>query len=236
MNTIEFTELQTNGWINKNDIKLYIDYKRNNVNNQESNTILSTLTISEYIKCDICKIKNKETKTTKIKQDQKYSVLDNTPLLQEETLKTLILKNKYILVINNEVISTLPLELRNIDRILPLIKLFIQDKLKYEITLYQNYLTLNLQYRLYNILNKVSFHLLNSKIYECFLLYNSLSSMLLIYKADMIKQNEFEHIRQQLLLLDDLGPYNNLKKKLENKLHVATPYKDDNDSDDKWCC
>ena len=230
MNTIEFTELQSNGWINKNNINLYIDYKRNT----DDSNILSTLTISEYIKCDICKTTTKE---TKIKQDQKYSVL-SIPLIkkEEDMLKSLILKNKYILVINNEVISTLPVELRNIDRILPLIKLFIQDKLKYEIILYQNYLTLNLQYRLYNILNKVSFHLLNIKIYECFLLYNSLSSTLSIYKADMIKQNEFEHIRQQLLLLDDLGPYNNLKNKLGNKLHVATPYNKKEIDNDRGCC
>ena len=167
------------------------------INNSD---ILSELKITEYIKCKHCN-KNVESK--------------------------LIKKNKYILTINNDILSTLPIELRDIGRLLQLVKLFIQNKLIYDIKIYKNYLSLTLQYRLYNVLNKVTLHLLNFKIYECFKLYTGLSTTLGIYRADITKQNEFENIRRQLLLLDKLGPYSNLKNVLKNKLHNADFYKKD---------
>lgn len=118
-------------------------------------------------------------------------------------------------------IQTLPTELKNIDRILPLIKVLLQNKLNYKISIYSNYLTITLYYRLFNVLNETTLHLLNSKVYDCFKLYNELSQTLNIYKDDIIKQNTFENIRQKLLSLNDLGPYNNLKNKLKQPLHIA---------------
>ena len=207
METVEFNELQTAGWLNN----LFIDYKRTN-----TNEVLATLKITEHLKCQICGEKKKEIKKLKVS-------IDETPLLNKKIYN---IKNEYILIFNNDMIQTLPTELKNIDRILPLIKVLLENKLNYEITIYSNYLTIILHYRLFNILNKTSLHLLNSKVYECFRLYTSLSTTLNIYKDDIIKQNTFENIRRKLLILDNLGPYNNLKNKLKQPLHNATNLKE----------
>lgn len=213
-------DLICNGWISKSEIDLFIDYKRN-INDPN---ILSTLKISHYTKCVECNKKQKIINKQEKLLEEKKLISNNDK----------ILKNEYILIFTNELLSQLPLELRNIDRILPLIQLFVQNKLKYEINIHHNYLMLNMEYRLYNILNKVKFHLLNLKIYECFQIYNNLALTLNTYKSDLIKQNEFEDIRRRLLLLDDLGTYNYLKDRLNNKLHAANYIKKDRDED--TCC
>lgn len=242
MNIVE--DLVCNGWIfikNKNEIDLYVDYKRN-IN--DPNT-LSILKILHYIKCNECGKKlypsREEEKLFSRSEGEKKIVNKQDKLITELLIDkndnyNKILKNEYILIFNNELLSQLPIELRNIDRILPLIKLFIQNKLKYQINIHQNYLTLKLEYRLYNILNKVEFHLLNSKIYECFKLYTNLALTLNTYKSDLIKQNEFEDIRRRLLLLNDLGAYEYLKNKLNNKLHKADFIKRNDDENENTCC
>lgn len=197
MQTVEFNELQISGWLNN----LFIDYKRNN----GSSDIISTLTITEHLKCQFCNNKKREIKKEKIN-------IDDTPLLLDQKYNV---KNEYILIFNNDMIQTLPNELKNIDRILPLIKVLIENKLNYKITIYPNYLTITLHYRLFNTIKKVSLYLLNKKVYECFRIYGDLSKSLNVYKDDIIRQNTFENIKQKLLSLNDLGPYNNLKNKLE---------------------
>ena len=105
----------------------------------------------------------------------------------------------------------------NENQIVYLIQLLLDGKLKYEITIYSNYLIINLQFRLHNMLHQINLDLLNYTIYENFTIYTSLSSTLNIYKDDIIKQNTFEMTKRKLLLLKDLGPYNNLLSLLNKK-------------------
>lgn len=235
METVKFTELQSCGYLNDN---LYIDYKRNisynTIGENKEESILAILKITEYSKCPVCvkrKVKRKEKRKEYKKLTDSIDMI--TPLIKEE--KDYTIKNEYILIFNDNMISTLPTELRNIDRILPLIKVLLENKLNYEIIVHSNYLTMTLYYRLFNVLNKTSLHLLNSKVYDCFNLYTSLSSTLNIYKDDIIKQNTFENIRRKLLSLDDLGPYNNLKNKLKQPSHIAKVIKEKGEEKTSCC-
>lgn len=97
MQTIEFNELQTSGWLNN----LFIDYKR--INTSDINAVLK---ITENLKCQICN--KREIKKEKIHIDDKGGEKDkggerekderNIPLLQNE--KSWDIKNEYILIFN----------------------------------------------------------------------------------------------------------------------------------------
>jgi len=196
MQIVQFDQLQSCGWL-KN---LYIDYKKNI--SPEKTTEKAILLISEY-----------SDKNNDQKKEQKNIIKNdlNTPLID---YKKEILKNKYILIFDDRIISKLKI---NENQIVYLIQLLLDGKLKYEITIYSNYLIINLQFRLHNMLHQINLDLLNYTIYENFTIYTSLSSTLNIYKDDIIKQNTFEMTKRKLLLLKDLGPYNNLLSLLNKK-------------------